>query len=192
MREIEIKLRAKNLDALRHKLNEQGCVLSSPIRQHDTVYSRKEDANKDFWKQAKEGDIVLRIRRMDDIAEFNLKQQRSNEMDNLEYETEVDDPEAMRQILLTMGYVPEVEVRKMRQKGKLGKYEICLDEVEELGTFVELEALEDDDVDPEKIRDALFSKLETLGLSRDAEETRGYDTQMYQLQHETKKVGERK
>ncbi|MFA6097462.1 MAG: class IV adenylate cyclase [Candidatus Paceibacterota bacterium] len=179
MREIEIKLKVENLGELAKKLSERGYELSDPIQQHDIVYSLKDKPQR--IEYAKEGDISIRIRRSGGKAELNLKQQQSNEMDNLEYETEVKDPEAMHQILLKLGYVPEVEVKKIRRKGKLGPYEICLDEVERLGTFVELEKLAPDNTDPEEIREELFRELEKLGLSRKDEETRGYDNQILQL-----------
>ena len=180
MREIEIKLRVKNLAVLQKRLEEKGCILSDPISQHDVNYSK---GGIEEWKNAKEGDIMLRIRYLKDIAEFNLKQQRSNEMDNLEYETEVGDPKAMHNILLMLGYKPEVEVKKIRRKGKIGEYEICLDEVEKLGSYVELEKLTSDDANPEKVREELFGVLESFGLSRKDEETKGYDTQIYQISH---------
>ncbi len=180
MREIEIKVRVKNLKVLEQKLQEKGCVLSAPITQHDTIYSLKEN-NNDFWEQTKEGDIILRIRRLTDTTEFNLKQQRSNEMDNIEYETEVKDAEIMHQMLGVLGWIPSVEVKKLRQKGKIGDYEICLDKVEELGDFVELEKMTSEDADPNKVREELFQVLESFGLSRKDEEIRGYDTQIFQL-----------
>ncbi len=179
MREIEIKLRVKDFKDLEAELRERGCVLSGPIRQEDVIYSKAGSTNE--WEQSKEGQIVVRIRRQSDKAEFNLKQQRSNEMDNLEYETKVEDPEAVHKILLAMGFEPEVEVKKFRRKGKLGEYEICLDTVDELGTFIELEKLTDENADPHEVREELFQTLEDLGLSRNDEETRGYDTQMYFL-----------
>lgn len=181
MREIEVKLRVKDLKSLAQKLNERGCVLSNPIRQHDVIYSLA--GSTDEWEVSEEGQIVMRIRREDDTAEFNLKQQRSNELDNLEYETKVDDPEAIHQILMTLGYAPQVEVKKTRRKGKLKDYEICLDEVEDLGSFVELEKLTDDASDPAKIQQELLQALESLGLSRNDQEMKGYDTQIYELKH---------
>lgn len=181
MREIEIKLKVSNLAEIAQKLEQAGCKLSAPIRQHDVVYSRG-GTNEEFVS-ATEGDIIMRIRRLDGIAEFNLKQQKSNEMDNLEYETEVKNPEAVHSILLALGYQPSVEVKKMRRKGKLGEYEICLDEVEQLGSFVELEKLTRDDAGPNEAREELFKVLEHFGFSRADEETRGYDTQMYQISH---------
>jgi len=178
MREIEIKLKADNFPVIEKRLKEMGCNLSEPISQHDVIYSLK--ASVEEFESAKEGDIIIRIRHLKDSAELNLKQQRSNEMDNLEYETEVADPEAAHAILTILGWRPVIEVKKVRRKGKLGEYEICLDEVERLGTFVELEKLTTDDADPTVVREELFATLETLGLSRNNEETKGYDTQIYQ------------
>ncbi|MEK7660004.1 MAG: class IV adenylate cyclase [Patescibacteria group bacterium] len=180
MREIEIKLKVKNKAELQRQLEEKGCFLSDPISQHDVNYSK---GGIDEWKNAKEGDIMPRIRYQKDFAEFNVKQQRSGEMDNTEHETKVSDPKAIHKILLLLGYQPEIEVTKIRRKGKLGEYEICLDEVEQLGSYVELEKLTDDNADPQVVREELFRVAESLGLSRSDEETRGYDTQIYYLSH---------
>lgn len=186
MREIEIKLRVNDLRSLEKKLKERGCVLSTPIRQLDTVYTRGN--NVDVFAGTKEGNIVIRIRRQDDKAELNLKQQRSGELDNIECESKIDDPEAVHQILLLLGWQPQVEVKKIRRKGKLGIYEICLDQVEELGNFVELEKLTADDADPQEVRGELICALEDLGLSRADEEQKGYDTQIYHLSNNNKDV----
>ncbi len=179
MREIEVKLKAKNFNELEKKLKEKNCVLSEPINQHDVIYSLKNSTEE--FESAKEGDIIIRIRYLKDKAQLNLKQQRSSELDNLEYETEVSNPEETNKILETLGWYPIVEVKKIRRKGKLGGYEICLDQVEKLGTFVEFEKLTDDNADPEEVKNELFTELESLGLSRKDKETRGYDTQIYQL-----------
>ncbi|KKU93989.1 MAG: Adenylyl cyclase CyaB [Candidatus Jorgensenbacteria bacterium GW2011_GWA1_48_13] len=181
MREIEVKIRAENLKEVEKKLLDLGCKLSEPIRQEDVIYSYGNSTSE--WEESKEGHIVLRLRREKGKAMFNMKQQRSNELDNIEYETEVKDPEAIHQILLILGYTPKVEVKKNRRKGKFHGYEICLDEVEKLGSFVELEKLTEDSADPAEVQEELFQTLESLGLSRKNQETRGYDTQMYQLEH---------
>lgn len=179
MREIEIKLRVKNLAEIEEKLKEKGCVISEPITQHDTIYSLKGSRNE--FESASEGDVIIRIRRLKHVSQLNLKQQRSSEGDNLEYETEVKDPEEVHNMLVTLNWYPAIEVKKMRKKGKLGEYEFCLDTVEQLGTFVEIEKLTSDDADPEAVKEELFKELESLGLSREDEEIRGYDTQIYQL-----------
>lgn len=184
MREIEIKLRVKDLHQIKEKLSERGCVFSDHIRQHDTNYTK--GGGTEEWAASKEGDVIIRIRRQNSEAEFNLKQQKSSESDNLEYETKVENPDALHNILVTLGYSPEIEVKKIRRKGKLGEYEICLDEVEKLGSFMEIEKLTSNDADPEEIRKELFDAIEFLGLSREDEETKGYDTQVFLLTHPIK------
>ncbi|QQS60078.1 class IV adenylate cyclase [Candidatus Falkowbacteria bacterium] len=179
MREIEIKLKAKNFENLEKSLNDKGVLLSIPITQHDVIYSLN-NSTKEF-ESAGEKDVIIRLRYLKDKTVLTLKKQCSRELDNLEYETEVKEPDQMHNILSILGWTPIVGVKKIRRKGKLGEYEICLDQVEKLGDFVELEKLAADDVNPEQIREELFKELETLGLSRNDEETRGYDTQMYQL-----------
>jgi adenylate cyclase class 2 len=184
MREIEIKLKVKDLAALEQKLAEQGCVLSAPIHQHDVIYSK--DGDTSIWEDMQEGMIVVRIRRDDRGAIFTLKQQRTHEHDNIECETRIEDAEAMHHALLLLGFVPGVEIKKVRRKGNLGEYEICLDQAEGLGDFVELEKMTNDNADAAQVSEELFQKLELLGLSRDDQEKRGYDTQMFQLQKNEK------
>ncbi len=179
MREIEIKLKAKSFGELEQKLKERGCVLSEPISQHDVIYSLKGSTNE--FEETKEGDIIIRIRHMKDKAELTLKKQCKFGLDSLEYETEVSNPKSTHEMLELLNWSPMVEVKKLRRKGKLGEYEICLDQVEKLGTFIELEKMTSDDANPEEVREELFKELESLGLSRQDEETRGYDTQIYQL-----------
>ena len=181
MREIEIKLKVDNLEELEKKLADKGLVISKEINQHDIVYSRIDDTHE--YTESYEGCIIVRIRNQNGVSILNLKKQLSGEMDNLEYETKVEDGEAMHRILLTLGWKPEVEVKKVRKKGKLGGYEICLDRVEQLGDFVELEKMTNDNADPEKIRYELFKELEKFGLTKDQEETKGYDTQIYLLKN---------
>jgi adenylate cyclase class IV len=82
MREIEIKFKVTDIDMLEKRLIEHGCELSEPILQRDVTYSKGGTATP--YAQASEGDIILRIRHLAHTAEFNLKQQRSGEGDNVE------------------------------------------------------------------------------------------------------------
>jgi adenylate cyclase class 2 len=182
MREIEVKMRVHDLAAIERKLGELGCVLSTPITQEDSIYGKIGDLG--AWTKSKEGHVVMRIRRQQDSATFNLKEQKSSELDNIEIETKVQNPDAIHNILQRLGYEPHVTVKKTRRKGRFKDYEICLDTVEELGDFVELEKLADDNADPEQVLEELLLELESLGLSRNDREMRGYDTQIFQRTHQ--------
>lgn len=182
MREIEIKLRVDNLDELENKLTESGLVISKEITQHDVIYAPGD--NMDIFSEVKEGNIVIRIRDENGVSKLTLKQQRRHGLDKTEFETKVEDREMIHQMLLVLGWKPAVEVKKKRKKGKLGEYEVCLDNVDGLGTFIELEKMvADDTADPEKIKGELFEALKPFGLSEKDEETKGYDILMYQLKN---------
>ena len=178
MREIEIKLRVKDLDALEKDLAVKGCVFSDPIRQEDVIYS---NGREDFFESAKAGDIIVRIRRQGNIIQLNLKQQRTYEMDNTEYETEIKDAEETHKILEVLGWKPVIEVKKIRREGKLTGYKFCLDKVDDLGDFIEVEKMTNNDANPNEVRKELFKAIEPFGLTEADEETKGYDTQMYQI-----------
>ena len=129
--------------------------------------------------------IAIRIRKVINMtgnkffltAKYNL----SNELDNIEHELEIMDGPEMHATLGLMGWQPVVEVKKMRRKGKLGEYEICLDEVEELGSFAGLEKMTSDDADAGLIQGQLLKEFEALGIPRGNQEMSGYDTLMYSL-----------
>jgi len=181
MREIEIKIRTDKLEEVRYKLEQMGCEFSGPIVQEDAIYALASNAGQE-WESSKEGSTVMRIRRQNDSAEFNLKKQQSGgELDNLEYETKVSNPDAVHAILAELGYKPQVEVKKIRIKCKFKDYEICLDKVDRLGSFVEIEKLVEESTEPDEVQKELIEVLESLGLSKDDMETRGYDTQVYHL-----------
>jgi adenylate cyclase class 2 len=99
-------------------------------------------------------------------------------MDSIERETEITDPEEFKEALILMGYRKAVEVRKVRVKTKYKNYEICLDNVEDLGYFVEVEKIVDTG-DSELIQNELLEFLKTLGLNISERVFNGYDTLIY-------------
>lgn len=136
-----------------------------------------------------EGYIAIRIRYQNNTATLTLKKQLSSEMDNLEYESEIKNPKDVHEMLLVLGWKPEVEVKKTRKKAKMGEYELCLDKVENLGDYLEIEKLTDDNVDPVKVVEELYGILEPFGFSRKDEESKGYDTLVWEInkKHEAQK-----
>jgi adenylate cyclase class 2 len=181
MREIEIKLKVKDLDELEKKMSEAGCVFGKSFKQHDVIYSRVDDL-KEFC-DSYEGHVAVRIRREGDKTKLTVKLQCSNEMDNIEHEIHVENFDTTDEILKTLGWKRQVEVKKIRKSGKLGKYEVCLDKVDHLGDFIELEKMTENDDDPKKVRQELFNKLKPFDFSEKDEVAEGYDTLIYKLKN---------
>lgn len=181
MREIEIKFKVESLEPTIKQLEALGYVLSEPIIQHDSIYSKNGETN--VWAKSQTGDTVIRLRQQGSKILLTLKQQQTHETDNLEYELEISNYEAMDQILKVLEWVPVIEVKKIRQKVKLGEYEVCLDTVEELGSFVEIEKLVAAEVDVEAVREEILTLAKKLELDPKDEIKLGYDTQMYHLKY---------
>ena len=105
----------------------------------------------------------------------------TGQLDSIERETEVGDPDIMIAIVKELGFVPFSDVSKTRQTGKLNDIEVCIDSVEGLGDFMELEQLADENADPAAITDDLWRIMAELGISCQDEVTDGYDILMKKL-----------
>lgn len=173
MREIEIKARVANKQDLLTALANKGIVLSEPIKQHDIVYGiagTADNAPDSVW---------LRIRTEDDTKTiFTLKKQHEGGLDSIEHETEVADPRELEAIIQVLGFELYSDLIKHRQKAAYEGIELCVDEVDGLGAFIEAEKLTSIDADGPKVMEDLWTVLESLGVSRNDEVFDGYDVLM--------------
>jgi len=80
-----------------------------------------------------------------------------------EYETEIENPDIMREILEKIGMKLKVTVKKHRKYYKYKNFEILLDKIEGLGWFIEVEAKVVND-SPEKIKEECYKLLEELNI----------------------------
>lgn len=173
MNEIEVKAKVKDFDLLIHLLKELGCILSEPIIQDDYIYNKKGLDIKSGYHDTP----VLRIRKQNNKIFFTLKKNRSNELDCIEKEIEVNNDIILSEIIELLDYIKTVEVHKKRIKTNYKDYEICLDHVDDLGYFIEVEKMSDED--GTKVQNELFDFLQTLGVSKEDRVFQGYDTLIY-------------
>ncbi len=178
MREIEIKLRAPNLEHISSKLVELGCTISEPTFQEDINFVHVDDKN---WFETTKGDWLyprLRIQPGKPMT-FTVKKPISNEMDCIEHELHIDDADALKSIMTLFGYKQSVTVKKSRRTCEYKDYTLTLDEVENLGSFVEIErVVEDGDAQQIQAEMFVFAK-EVFGLEQDESVMKGYDILMY-------------
>ena len=184
MREIEIKVRLQDKEGLLAVLAGKGVALGEPVHQRDQVFGLPGEAGGD-------GNTVpwLRVRtethRQGENETkrtlFTLKRSVTGQLDSIERETEVSDPDVMIAIVKELGFVPFSDLSKIRQTGKLDDIEVCIDSVEGLGDFMELERLADENADPAAITDDLWRIMAELGISHQDEVTDGYDILMKKL-----------
>ncbi|MFI5493567.1 class IV adenylate cyclase [Actinoplanes sp. NPDC051859] len=160
VQEIEVKYHVSDEAALLRALDERGVVLSEPVRQDDQAYAPA------GWRYgvSKIGVPFARLRTQDGMHLFTVKQPIDNEMACLEHETTVADREQMHAALTTMGYVPTVRIVKSRRSGRWDDAALCLDTVDGLGTFVELEAMVGADMSGLDVQYRLDRLVHSLGV----------------------------
>lgn len=163
MYEVEVKVPADH-DAIRARLAELDAESLGTVVQRDTYYDAPH-------RHFAETDEALRIRRIehesgDEETRVTYKGPLvdSESKSRREHETGVDDDETMDAILDALGFEPAAVVEKERARFRIGAYTVTLDDVTDVGQYVEVET-ESEDIDT--ARDGAFELLETLGLDPD-------------------------
>jgi adenylate cyclase, class 2 len=135
--EVEVKYRVDDLAELLAAVDREGVALGPGIVQDDQAYAPSS------WSPgaSKIGVPFARLRTEAGRHLFTVKVPQDNELACLERETIVADREAMHEALQLMGFMPTVKIRKTRRVGSWGDATICIDVVDGLGVFVELERM---------------------------------------------------
>lgn len=171
MREIEIKAKLHEpINEFIEKLEKKSILLGEKLLQHDVVYAQPGAEDNVL------GSNWLRIRTENErTIYFTLKKSVVGHLDSIEYEVIVDSAQELQSIITELGYELYSDLTKVRRKAKVGELEICVDQVDGLGNFVEVEKLCSDDVDNKVVVAELWEFLDSFGVKRDNEVHEGYD-----------------
>lgn len=180
MIEVEIKLPIFRRSPIEQGLRRLGFEPGSLIKESDTYFT---SSFHDFMGS----DEALRIRESENYSTASASSfltYKGPKLDSVssarkELETEVTDGEVCRNILLSLGYHELFPVRKLRQYYHKDTITACVDQVESLGSFLELEML----VENEEGRPAALKKIEAILHDLDCrmEDTTRY-SYLYMLQ----------
>ncbi|MFH1671280.1 MAG: class IV adenylate cyclase [Candidatus Portnoybacteria bacterium] len=162
--EVEIKVKIEDFSGLKEKLPGCGKLVKS-IRQIDEYYIPH---HKDFFAQKPHPIEWLRIRTNPDKTFFEYDKSIEKKLDGEqeyaeEYETEISNPEEFRKILNFLDFKKVITVDKKREYWDCGKFEVALDNVKELGYFMEVEA-RGDFKDNTEAKEGCLKFLEDLGI----------------------------
>ncbi|MFH1064839.1 MAG: class IV adenylate cyclase [Candidatus Woesearchaeota archaeon] len=137
--EIEIKVALKNPEEVLNKLSHSAKFVKDK-RQKDEYFVPKHN---DFFA-VKNTVEYLRIRSQDGKAEIGYHfchlAPDGSLLKTDEYETKVDDPQMMSTILKKLDMILKVTVTKDRKYFDYKDFEVLVDNVENLGYFLEVEA----------------------------------------------------
>ncbi len=159
MIEVEVKIPLFRRSQTEQALMGLGFIPGDLIRESDCYY------NSDFH-DFMAGDEALRIRVCENLTGLSSRARltyKGPKMDKVsmtrkELETEVSSPDTCRLILEALGYRPFFPVNKLRQYYHRDNVTACVDQVEGLGSFLELEIL----VEEESSREDALKKIETI------------------------------
>lgn len=155
MLEIELKCPCADPRTVERKLKEEGAEFIEQREEVDTYFNHP---CRDFM----DTDEALRLRRVDDRVVLTYKGERIDEETKTRREVSaVVEGGDCRRILESLGFSKGGTVVKNRRVYRLEGVEICVDAVQDLGTFVELEVRGGD---MDRGRGALFDMMERLGL----------------------------
>ncbi|MBU2103888.1 class IV adenylate cyclase [Patescibacteria group bacterium] len=178
MQEIEVKVKTKDNEEVIRQLEAAGCVFTDAVHQDDVTYATTKESM-DAFMRAK---VFVRIRKIkggDTVFTVKYDDQRHVlGMAATEHEVTVNSAEELEQMLLLMGFVKIVRVQKTRRKTTYKNYELCVDDVEELGSYMEIEKLAEKDADPRAVHEELVGVLESLGIDLEGRVSKGYDILM--------------
>jgi adenylate cyclase class 2 len=165
MYEVELKVRADH-DAVRSRLAEMDAERVGAVRQADTYYDAPH-------REFAETDEALRLRRErdeDDRSEARVTYKgplvEAASKTREEFETGVTDGETMDEVFQSLGFSPAATVEKRRERFAVEGYTVTLDDVADLGTFVEVER-EVPESQVDQAREGAFEVLRSLGLDPD-------------------------
>lgn len=167
MLEVEIKARAAN-SMMERRLAELGAV------------HRRDECHSDVYFNAPHRDFAdtdeaLRLRSVDGRTVLTYKGSKltADSKSRLEYSTDVD-PAEMSSILLALGFKEVAEVKKRRGVFELDDITLCVDDVDDVGEFIELERCVPGGDDVGEHLAHLFALLGKLGLSKEDTTTVSY------------------
>jgi adenylate cyclase class 2 len=170
--EIEIKVKIENVESLVSFLN-KNAEFKSEERQIDEYFT---PIHRNFLsiRPVKEW---LRLRNENNRYSINYKNWHFDENGKTsncdEFETPVKDIEQMRKLFTTLDIKSIGKVDKTRKTWDYKDYEISVDIVSELGTFVEIEFKGYSD-EPKKITDEMVKFLEGIGVGKIQRNYQGY------------------
>ncbi len=158
--EIEVKYRVQDVAALEHVLADRGVQLSMPVFQDDQAYAPG------GWAPGgpRIGVTFVRLRTQDGRVTFTTKTPVDNVLACREFETPVGDRAQMHEAILAMGYRPTVRVVKQRRTAQADGYAVCVDDVEGVGAFLEVESVVHGTDDMLRVQGEMAAWVERLGL----------------------------
>ena len=160
--EVEMKIKINDLQELEYRLIELGAKLKEIVNQRDQYFAHPK---KDFAKT----DEAFRIREDSNKVYLTYKGPKfdSKSKTRVEINVEFFDANKLTQILEQLDFKRVLVVSKERKIYEYKQIEFCLDEVEGLGSFLEVESIVQEREDFQEVRNKMAKLLRKLNFDPD-------------------------
>ena len=167
MIEVEYKYAVNSVETLQSDLDRLNASFIETVHQEDLYFDHFLD---DFRKK----DIAFRVRKSGSVSWLTFKGPNQDAVGKIrdEHEVQLENVQAadvMQKILVGAGFEPVTPVRKSRSRYSLVvdgvKVEFCLDQVEGLGAFAEIEQVVEDQAAVAGAKERIETISKQLGLS---------------------------
>ena len=170
--EIEIRAKINDLKFLEKKLSQLENIYEtkSQERQVDTYFKHEND---------KDRKLIIRIRKNyknKNTAILTFKSKAPKKQDDIawqDFDTEIINPDKLENLLLDSGYDYYCLIDKVRQSFEYKKFEINIDNIRDLGQFIEVEK-NGNEKEIVKIKSEILDLLKLLGINENNVINKGY------------------
>lgn len=168
MIEVEVKIPVENIEEIKEKLVQGGFRYQKTVVETDTYYTS------DHYDMRKK-DKALRIRKTENLdtgevkAQLNCKGPKLDQvsMTRKETEIEIQEPEKMEEILGELEFYPApCKVKKTRGYYTKNNMTATADQVENLGSFLELEIIVAKEEERAGGLDTIYEVMRMLGCEK--------------------------
>ena len=145
------------------------------------------DPMRDTLKPDKDNQLLLCLRLRQKNNEYSITY-KDDVFDNgkwlysNEYETKVESIEMIKEIFNRLGLIKFIEINNLKETYVYNDYEIVIENVKDLGLFLEVEYCTNDDVDVKEIKKEIQSFIDNLGINVSSELNMG-KPEMYMKKH---------
>ena len=167
MIEVEIKVFVKNITKIEECLLNKNFIKGAHIKESDYYFDNE-------VHEIRNNDQALRIRCSHDLVtdiQQNFVTFKGPKMDDIsmtrkEIEIKIDNADACIEIFSSLGYKNVYPVIKERQYYHKESMTACIDQVEKLGCFLELEIIVENESEKNNALGQIISTIESFGYSK--------------------------
>lgn len=174
MIEVEVKLKINSAESIEKKLIELGFKKGQTLQEIDHYYNGVDRDFRDSGEalrlrlvESLDGSAVVTDRPGEPLIQMTYKGPKLDNvsMSRVEHQVNIDNFETMLSILSSLGYKPVDPVIKLRRELFSEEICACVDTVDGLGDYLELEIMVDEESQREKALDRISVVLKQLGYS---------------------------